>query len=366
MRSMGLLWMLAAAVIMSAAPATHAAAQTPDEEKTLRVATRVLPPMVVQDQGELSGFSIELWREIAARLQVKSVLKVEPDVRSLLASVKSGGADVGIAAISVTAERAKDFDFSQPMLDGGLQILVAGTGTQTAVNPLPELLGLVFSRQILVWLGIAALLIFVPAHILWLVEREHKDGFIDDRNYIPGIFEAMWWTASCLATQAGEMPKHWLSRILALIWMFFAIVFVAYYTAQLTAALTVQRIQGDISGPDDLPGKKVATTAGSTSAAYLKAVKANVLEVKAIGDAFAELSDGKVDAVVFDAPVVQHYAAHDGQGVVQVVGPVFREEDYGIAFPQGSPWRKRIDGALLSMREDGTYTRLYEKYFKAE
>jgi polar amino acid transport system substrate-binding protein len=345
-----------------AQPAASPPAEAPSGD-TLKVATRVLPPMVTQENGELGGFSIELWREIAARLGVKTVLKVEPDVRTLLASVKGGGADVGIAAISITAEREREFDFSQPMLDSGLQILVSGAGLSTSKNPLPELLRVIFSRDILYWLGIAFLLLAIPAHILWYVERDHADGIIPTRDYIPGIFHAMWWAGSCLATQAGEMPRHWLSRILALLWMFFAIVFVAYYTAQLTAELTVERIQGEISGPQDLPGKVVAATKGSTAAAYLEEITAKVEEVPNIAEAYEALDRGKVAAVVFDAPILRHYAAHAGKGRVQVVGPVFREEDYGIAFPQGSPWRKRVNAALLSMREDGSFQKLYEKFF---
>ncbi len=42
---------------------------------------------------------------------------------------------------------------------------------------------------------------------------------------------------------------------------------------------------------------------------------------------------------------------------------MFHTEDYGIALPLGSPWRKRVNAALLQMREDGTYQRLYEKWF---
>jgi len=359
-----LLSLALAGLVLAAAPT--ASAQTAPQSVSLRVVTRVLPPMVVEEKGELGGFSIELWREIAQRLKVQFVLKVEPDVRSLLASVRTGKADVGIAAISITAERDRDFDFSQPMLDSGLQILVRSSGASGAVNPLPDLLGLVFSRQLLYWLGIALLLILAPAHILWYVERDQKDGIIPTRDYYPGIFHAMWWAGSCLTTQAGDMPRHWLARILALLWMFIAIVFVAYYTAQLTAALTVQRIQGEISGPDDLPGKTVATTAGSTAASYLKEARVKVVEVSTITEAIQALTARSVDAVVFDAPILQHYAAHSGKGIVDVVGPVFREEDYGIAMPQGSPWLKRINGALLSMREDGTYAQLHQKWFAAD
>jgi polar amino acid transport system substrate-binding protein len=88
-----------------------------------------------------------------------------------------------------------------------------------------------------------------------------------------------------------------------------------------------------------------------------------VLEFPSVADAYKALSDRRADAVVLDAPVLLHYAAHEGKGATAVVGPVFREEDYGIAFAPGSPLRKRIDGALLAMREDGSYQRLYDKWF---
>lgn len=343
------------------------AAQDAGSGESLRVATRVLPPMVVQDKGELGGFSIELWREIAARLKVQSMISVAPDVRSLLAMIKDGKAEVGIAAISVTAEREKEFDFSIPMLDSGLQILVRGESSTGPSNPLVGLWRLISSPQILVWLGVGLLFVLIPAHILFYLERnDDAQSLIPTRDYNPGIFHALWWTSSCLLTQAGGMPQHWLSRLMALLWMFFAIVFTALYTAELTADLTVQRIQSEIGGAEDLPGKSVATTKGSTASAYLTQAKADVTEVAAINEAFDLLRASKVQAVVFDAPILRHYAAHEGKDVVQVVGSLFREEDYGIAFPRESPWRKRVNGALLSMREDGTYQRIYDKWFAAD
>jgi hypothetical protein len=64
------------------------------------------------------------------------------------------------------------------------------------------------------------------------------------------------------------MPRQWMARVIAVLWMFTGVVFVAFYTAQLTATLTVQQIQGSINGPD-LPGRRLGTTQGSTAAAFL-------------------------------------------------------------------------------------------------
>jgi polar amino acid transport system substrate-binding protein len=125
----------------------------------------------------------------------------------------------------------------------------------------------------------------------------------------------------------------------------------------------VQQIRGAISGPDDLPGKRVATTRNSTAAAYLRAQKADTTEVAEIGAAYQLLLDKKVDAVVFDAPVLSYYASHDGKGKVDLVGPVFRKEAFGIVFPLDSPLRKEVDRALLDLRENGTYQKLAETWF---
>ncbi len=72
---------------------------------------------------------------------------------------------------------------------------------------------------------------------------------------------------------------------------------------------------------------------------------------------------GQADAVVFDSPVLLYYAAHEGKGKVNLVGPVFRKESYGIIFPQNSPYRRHVDNALLTLKENGTYQRLYDKWF---
>jgi polar amino acid transport system substrate-binding protein len=355
---------LAAVLMLALSGAGSASAQ---ETQKLKVATRVLEPFVIDKKGELTGFSVELWRSIAERLKIETEFVFANDVPSLLELVKARQADVGIAAISVTAERDKVLDFSQPMMDSGLQILVRGDGGGGPENPLAGLLRALFSKTALIWLGIAALLVIIPAHVVWWLERRHPEGIVPpDLPYSSGILHALWWAAGTLATQGESMPRSWLARLFAILWMFVGVIFVAYYTAQLTASLTVEQIQGAIKGPEDLPGKKVGTTKGSTSAAWLQEQRAQVKTYEKIADAYAALLNKDVDAVVFDSPVLLYYANTEGKGRAQVVGTVFKKQDYGIVFQRGSDLRKRVDGALLAIREDGTYQALHDKWFGVE
>ena len=343
-------------LVLLPAPST---AQAP--AKPLRVVTRVIPPFVFEENGKLTGFSIDLWQSISEEMKVGSEIAASPTVPDLLAAVKSGKGDLGIAAISITAERSTEFDFSQPMFDSGLQILVrAQSGGGSSVT---DALAVLLSSAVLPFVGVTLLFILVPAHIVWWSERRHPRGMIGSRSYFPGIFEACWWAAATLATQADQMPRSAFGRVIAILWMFTSVVFVAYFTANITTALTVQQLQGDIKGPEDLPGKEAATTTGSTSAMYLRQQNAQLMEFARIEQAYDALLKGQADAVVFDSPVLLFYAAHEGKGKVSVVGPVFRKESYGIVFPQNSPYRRPVNNALLTIKENGTYQRLYDKWF---
>lgn len=331
------------------------------KEPTLRVATREVRPFVFEDNGQLTGFSVELWQEIARQMNVKSQFVMKSTVKDLLSSVNAHEAALGIAAISITAERELQWDFSQPMFDAGLQILVPAQSAQGSV--LGAIVAGVFSTAVLPSLGIVLLIILIPAHLVWFFERRNPNGMLVHRGYFPGIFEACWWAASTLATQADQMPRAALARLLAVIWMFTSVVFIAYFTAAVTSSLTVQQLRGEINGPEDLPGKRVASVQGSTSAEYLRQHSVDPTEFAKVEEAFDALRQGQADAVVYDAPVLLYYASHEGKGKMQTVGAIFRKESYGILFPSDSPYRKRVNEALLKIKENGTYDQLYKKWF---
>ncbi|MET1028249.1 MAG: transporter substrate-binding domain-containing protein [Dongiaceae bacterium] len=331
--------------------------------RVVSVVVHTLPPFVEQQNGKLTGFSIDLWNAIASRRNWTSVFQVAPDVQGQLNAISTDAADIGVGAISITAERDLKYDFSQPILNGGFQILVRSERPHPESTALINLLHLLLSPAVLVWLGIAGLLTVIPAHIVWFVERAHPDGIIGSKRYFPGIFQAFFWGLGTLATQADAMPRHWVSRVVAVLWMFTGVVFVAFYTATLTATLTLKQFKSEINGPADLPGKTVAAIDGSTSADYLKINGVEVVSFGTTDKAYEALMDEKVDAVVFDAPALQYIAAHNGAGHANIVGPIFHAEDYGFVFKNGGDLRKKVDATLLSMREDGTYDQLSNKWF---
>jgi polar amino acid transport system substrate-binding protein len=322
----------------------------------------VIPPFVIKRDGRLEGFSMDLWSAVAGTMGREFELIEKGPLRELVESVEKREADLAIAAISITAAREERFDFSQPMFESGLQIMVrsssggvsfAALGNLFTTDPMPLLLTML------------AFLILVPAHIVWLAERRHPNAIVDER-YIPGIFHALWWATGAAQGQQLDHPKSPVGKAISAMAIFVSVIFISFFTANVTTALTVQQLKGDINGPEDLPGRKVATVTGSTAATFLRANNVVVQDRPAVTDAIKLLLDGQVDAVVFDGPVLLYFASNEGKGRVAMAGQMFRKEAYGIMFPQGSPLRKPINEALLKLREDGTYDRIYNRWFQAQ
>lgn len=310
-----------------------------------------------------TGFSIELWNAIALELRQDTAWHEVSTVTDIMAAVEKGEADAAIAAISITSEREAKFDFSQPMFESGLQILVP---QQTSGGlGLRQVWDIFTTGAMPALLGLLAALILIPAHLAWLAERRHADGLFS-KNYFYGICHAIWWSTGASAGQQPDAPRSVPGRVLAWLAIPVSVIFVAYFTAAVTAAITVKQLQGGIDGPADLPGKHVGTIVGSTSAIYLADHGIVPIEFQRFDQAANALESHQLDAVVFDAPVMLYYAANAGKGRVQVVGPIFKKENYGILLPQGSDLRKPVNAALLKMRENGTFDSLYNRWFAVQ
>jgi polar amino acid transport system substrate-binding protein len=340
------------------------AVPTMERAAELRVAAIIAPPFVMEQSGSLTGFSIDLWNAISARMGRTTTYALEPNVRAIEDAVRSNKADLSVVPVFVTSARDAVFDFSLPVMEGGIQVMVRDSHeSRETVNPLWGMLRLMLSRTTLLWLSMALLLVLIPAHLVWLFERQRAGGMAWSSKYFPGIFEAVYWGLSTLTTQAEGMPRQWLARAFSIVWMFAGVVFVASYTAQLTTALTVERIRGAIQGPDDLPGKPVGTLAGTLAVDYLREHRAEVQEFPTTDKLFQGLLDRKVDAAFAAAPLLRYYAAHEGQGRVRLVGPEINVAPASIMVQLNSPLRRQINAALLRLREDGTYQKLYDKWF---
>ncbi len=123
----------------------------------------------------------------------------------------------------------------------------------------------------------------------------------------------------------------------------------------------------DITGLADLKGKTVGAQQGTTGLELGKE-KAEAGELRPYPegpDAVNALKAGTVEAVIIDAPVAQN--AVEESGGVEIAEKVPTEEEYGIAVAKdNTELLEEINEGLAEVIEDGTYTTIYEKWFKLE
>jgi len=327
------------------------------KEKILTVAVEITAPCVMNYDSTYTGFDIALWEEIAEELELNFTYN-ETNLQGIFTELAEGNADVAFSCITVTEEREKIVDFSHHYLDSGLRIMVLNKSKFSLARSVQSL----YSPIVVKSLTYIGLFIIICGHVFWWVERGHR--YISTK-YMPGIFQAFWYTLVTMTTVGyGDIvPRSWVGRMMACLVMIIGIGVFGWTIAQLSSAITLQTLHSDITDHWDLRDRLVATVEGTTSVTALEKLGAVVIPAKSIDQAYEKLLKAEVNAVVFDSPTILYYASNEGAGKVSVVGPVFDIQYYGFLFPQGSELREPVNRALLKLRKNGTYDRLYSKWF---
>ncbi|MEM7292728.1 MAG: transporter substrate-binding domain-containing protein, partial [Pseudomonadota bacterium] len=273
--------------------------------ETLPVGTIERPPFAFRDkQNELTGFSVELWAEIARRSNLTYNWSEHTEFAEMIESATTGENDLAIANISITAAREASADFSQPIFDSGMAIAVKkGSGT--------NVFQLIWESGILLFVGGAIFLVFIIANIIWYFERGIEDArhdyFRDD--YLGGVWDAFWW-AFIIMTMGGfekEVPHKIINRVLAMFWIVVSLFFISTLTAKITTALTVAELQTNIESYQDLLGKRIGVTKGSSHQQFLNNKGINTIAFLQIEDMYQSLRSEALDAIVADLPLLSYY-----------------------------------------------------------
>ena len=125
-----------------------------------------------------------------------------------------------------------------------------------------------------------------------------------------------------------------------------------------------------IKGEADLAGKLVGTQSGSTTEEYFESnanVKNSMKEVKYYPDfinAFMDLENGRLDAIVGDEIIGRYYLSKHPEkleAVDVVIGPV---SEFGIAFRKDDQkLRDQVQKVMDEMKKDGTTAKISQTWF---
>jgi len=130
-------------------------------------------------------------------------------------------------------------------------------------------------------------------------------------------------------------------------------------------ALLVKKGSG-IKGLEDLQGKTLGVQSGTTGKMYAEENAPEGVELKDYEDVALELSsvkNGQVPAAVNDIPVLLDYVKQNPE--LEVAAQFETGEQYGFGMKKGTSdeLKRVVDGVIRKAKSDGTYDRLYEKWF---
>jgi polar amino acid transport system substrate-binding protein len=350
-------FLIAAALLLM--PVIQAAAQEGGTGvQELVVGTKEAPPFAMRDaKGKWSGISIDLWRHVADKLKLQYHFVERPSVQELLDGVTKGDLDVAVAAITVTPERERLVDFTTPYFSAGTGVAVPIDRFASWIPVIRSLTSYGFLQALSVLLGLA----LVAGTLIWLFEHHVNQGF--SGGLARGIGTGVWWSANTMAQRAGGSdPLTVPGRIIATVWMIASVIAIAVFTAGITSALTTKRLRGAVNTVTDLSSVEVATVGETATEEALSRMRIKYAKVASPTDGFQALREGKIDALVYDRPILAWMIRQGSVSGVELTEVTFQPQSYAIALQNDSTLRKRIDVALLESEQSDWWRDMLFRY----
>uniref|UniRef100_A0A8D0GMG8 Glutamate receptor n=1 Tax=Sphenodon punctatus TaxID=8508 RepID=A0A8D0GMG8_SPHPU len=281
-------------------------------------------------------------------------------------------AHMAIGSLTINEERSEIIDFSVPFVETGISVMVSRSNGTVSPSAFLE------PYSPAVWVMMFVMCLTVVAVTVFIFEYFSPVGY--NRSLSAGkrtggskftIGKSIWllWALVFNNSVPVENPKGTTSKIMVLIWAFFAVIFLASYTANLAAFMIQEEYVETVSGlsdrkfqkpQDQYPPLKFGTVPNGSTEKNIRSnypdmhtymVKYNQRNVE---DALHHLKTGYLDAFIYDAAVLNYMARKDeGCKLVTIgSGKVFATTGYGIALQKGSKWKRLIDLALLQFLGD--------------
>ena len=322
--------------------------------KHLNVALAECPPFVIIDNGTYSGLAVYLWEQVGQEMgftweytqyPLGSLLDMIPNW------VENPAADVGISCTSVTSEREQLIDFSHSFNETYTAIAVRQTTLWSAIVSFftnPRVL-----KAFFIVLGVAVL---IGAVFFLLEHRTNKKLFSTD-TAIGRFIETT--IIGLLFVSNGPIRfyrfKTLSARVLSTILALSSTFMIAAVTAMLASSFTLNAMQTQVHGLDDLRVLKVGALHSSTSSEFLSENGIVHQTRPDLDTLVTDLDAGRVDAIVSDAAFLK-YRINKGkqQGKftsLTVLPNKLEAQNYAFILPEYSPYREGINRTLLTVRK---------------
>uniref|UniRef100_A0A8D3CQ51 Glutamate receptor n=1 Tax=Scophthalmus maximus TaxID=52904 RepID=A0A8D3CQ51_SCOMX len=329
------------------------------------------------------GFCIDILKKIAKTVKFtydlylvtngKHGKKINGTWNGMVGEVVLKNAHMAVGSLTINEERSEVIDFSVPFIETGISVMVSRSNGTVSPSAFLE----PFSAD--VWVMMFVMLLLVSAMAVFIFEYLSPVGYnrclADGREpHGPSftIGKAIWllWGLVFNNSVPVQNPKGTTSKIMVSVWAFFAVIFLASYTANLAAFMIQEEYVDQVTGlsdkkfqsPNDFspPFRFGTVPNGSTE----RNIRNNYPEMhgymtkfhqRNVNEALQSLKAGKLDAFIYDAAVLNYMAGRDEGCKLVTIGSgyIFATTGYGIAIQKESLWKRHVDLAILQLFGDG-------------
>ena len=322
--------------------------------RTLKVGVSGSAPFVIQNDGDRSGISINIWRKIAEENNLSYRLIHQPTPREGIRALNKGEIDLLVGPISITADRLNlpGVDFTQPYFIGKEGILLP-LKPASLLSRLQVFLGWAVLSSIL----ILTTVLLVVGSLIWLAERRTNSEQFPAKP-VPGIANGMWFALVTLTTvgYGDKAPITRIGRSLTSVWMVTSLIAVSSLTASLASAFTLflsGNTSNSITDPAQLSGQRAAVLEGTSGEELAQDKNMRVVPSQSLGEAIEKVLTNQAEVVIFDRPAIRYHLKNNPELAVQLAPFTLAEQTYGFAFRTGDPLRTPLNLSILKLRRSG-------------
>ncbi|MEN7546576.1 transporter substrate-binding domain-containing protein [Rapidithrix thailandica] len=332
-------------------------------QDTLRVGYSPSPPFVTTTaNGSVEGISVWLWEKIADDLNITYQLE-EMHLKELLAKLETGEIDMSLNPLTVTSERNEVIRFSYPFFVSNSTI---ATRSQSTFEQSIAFITSFFSFNFFSAVMALFVVILFFGFFVWLFERKQNPE--EFQPGIEGVWSGIWWSAVTMTTvgYGDKSPQTTGGRLVALVWMFTAIVIVSGFTASIASALTVNQLSWDQNKVEDFKEIQVGTVVSSATQEYLdKKFFKSVNSYLNIDEGLQALEKGEIRAFMYDEPILKQKIYGDSlYSTIEIMPIKFNLQFYSYGFSQQVDYdlREQISGRIIEMTERAEWNILLAEF----
>lgn len=318
-----------------------------EDNKTLIVGYELSSPFVLKTNGKLHGPSVWLWEKIAEENNI-SYKYVEFTFDKLLKGLSNKTIDIALSPLTITSKRSKKMDFSTPYYIAHSSIIEKDISAfQSSLKFISAFFSINFFRA----LGGLIIIILIFGFLVWIFERKgNKEEF---GTGIKGLWNGFWWSAVTMTTvgYGDKSPKTVGGRIIALFWMFTAIIVISGLTASISSSLTIYKSDSANNTIQDFKNKTIATIKNSGTDEWLKRnFFTNKKTFSSISKLLNALDKGDIKAIAYDRPILQTVIAADKLEKYRLLNIKFYPQFYAMAMNKNLPesLKHKINLSILS------------------